>query len=146
MIETVSALNLDEVLPLVRKYMEFYKIQDISDGRNKEFLAQFTEGSDKGCLFLYREAGQVVAFTTLYFSYATSITGKVAVLNDLYTEPKFRGQGFARKLIEHCRHYAKSQGAARLQWVTAPNNNQAQGLYDGLDTTKSTWQFYTYKV
>ncbi len=38
MIEEVSQNKLDEVLPLIRKYQEFYKVADISDSKNKTFF------------------------------------------------------------------------------------------------------------
>jgi ribosomal protein S18 acetylase RimI-like enzyme len=60
--------------------------------------------------------------------------------------PIFRGKGIGHKLIERCRSFAAENGAARLQWVTAPDNEQAQKLYDSLNTGKSTWFFYTYKI
>ena len=146
MIEAVSKNNLVEVLPLIRAYQEFYKISEISDDRNSEFFSQFGESSSAGCQFIYREAGKVVGFATVYFSFTTSITAKVAVLNDLYTLPICRGKGIGRKLIERCRSFAAENGAARLQWVTAPDNEQAQKLYDSLNTGKSTWYFYTHNT
>lgn len=144
MIEAVSDKNLDEVLPLIRAYQEFYKVAGISDSKNHAFFSQFSEANPAGCQFLFREAGLVCGFATVYFSYASSITEKVAVLNDLYTTPEMRGRGIGKQLIEHCRHFAQKQGAARLQWVTAPDNEAAQKLYESLDTNKSTWHFYTY--
>ena len=146
MIETVSKNNLDEVLPLIRAYQEFYKVSEISDERNSKFFAQFGECNSAGCQFIYREAGDVVGFATVYFSFTSTITAKIAVLNDLYTVPKCRGKGIGRRLIEHCRNYAANNGAARLQWVTAPENEQAQKLYDSMNTSKSTWHFYTYNT
>ncbi|CAA0126075.1 dTDP-fucosamine acetyltransferase [Halioglobus japonicus] len=126
--------------------MEFYQIADISDSRNKEFFSQFGVSNPAGCQFAFRESGSIVGFATLYFSYTTSITAKVAVLNDLYTRPGNRGKGIGRQLIEHCRKYAAENGAARLQWVTAPDNEPAQKLYDSMQTGKSTWRFYTYST
>ncbi len=146
MIETVSIENLSEVLPLIRKYQEFYKVVDISDSRNEEFFAQFGESSPSGCQFFYRKNNSVVGFATVYLTYTSTITSKVAVLNDLYTVPDSRGCGIGRKLVEHCREYAKERGAVRLQWVTAPDNKEAQSLYDSIDVVKSTWLLYTYKV
>lgn len=144
MIEAVSNHNINEVLPLIRKYMEFYKVTDISDTRNRDFFLQFGESSPFGCQFVLRKSGVVVAFATLYFTFTTSITSKVAVLNDLYTLKDYRGQGLGRELIEHCRNFAAKNGAARLQWVTATDNEKAQRLYDSMQTGKSTWHFYTY--
>ena len=146
MIETVSKDNLAEVLPLVRAYQEFYKVSVISDARNSEFFAQFGESSPFGCQFIYREAGNVVEFATVYFLFTSTITARVAVLNDLYTLPNYRGRGVGRRLIEHCRGYAAANGAVRLQWVTAPENEQAQQLYSSLNASKSTWFFYAYNV
>jgi ribosomal protein S18 acetylase RimI-like enzyme len=143
MIEAVSKSNLAEVLPLIRAYQEFYKVVEISDDRNSEFFAQFGESNPAGCQFIYREKGAVIGFATVYFSFTSTIAAKVAVLNDLYTLPNCRGKGIGRKLIEHCRSYAAENGAVRLQWVTAPQNEQAQKLYDSLKTGKSTWHFYT---
>ena len=51
MIEAVSDKNLEEALPLIRKYQEFYKIADIDDERNKQFFSQFSENGNDGCLF-----------------------------------------------------------------------------------------------
>ena len=146
MIEAVSKNNLAEVLPLIRAYQEFYKVAEISDDRNSEFFAQFGEGNPGGCQFIYRENGAAIGFATVYFSFTSTIAAKVAVLNDLYTLPSYRGKGIGRKLIEHCRRFAAENGAARLQWVTAPDNVQAQKLYESLNTGKSTWLFYTYNT
>lgn len=145
MIEAITKNNIEEILPLIRQYQAFYKVADICDSKNRIFFSQFSETSPLGCLFLFRQNGEVVAFSTVYFSFASTITAKVAVLNDMYTIPQQRGQGIGRQLIEHCRAFAEKQGAARLQWVTAPDNEQAQKLYDSLNTNKSTWNFYTYK-
>ncbi|MEX0902328.1 MAG: GNAT family N-acetyltransferase [Pseudohongiellaceae bacterium] len=145
MIEAVSDKNLEEVLPLIRKYQEFYEIPDIDDARNKAFFAQFNERGNDGCLFLYRDdEGIAVAFATVYFTYVSSIPARVAVMNDLYTVPSHRGVGIGKQLINHCLDFGLKKGAARLQWLTAVDNHQAQNLYDSLDTKKSTWKVYTY--
>ncbi|MES9936088.1 MAG: GNAT family N-acetyltransferase [Sedimenticola sp.] len=147
MIEPVSENNLEEVLPLIRLYQEFYKIDDIDDERNRSFFSRFNERGDEGCLFLYRNReGEAVAFATVYFTYVSSIPAKVGVMNDLYTVPGHRGKGIGRKLINHCLQFAVSKGAARLQWLTAEDNEQAQKLYDSLDTKKSSWKIYTYST
>lgn len=145
MIEAVSNNNLEEVLPLIRKYQEFYKITTIDDNRNKSFFSQFGESEDNGCLFLYRNAeGKPVAFSTVYFSFVSSIPAKVGIMNDLYTLPEYRGKGIEKMLTNHCLQFAVSKGAARLQWLTAEDNEPAQKLYESLDTKKSKWIVYTY--
>lgn len=143
MIEPVSKHNLAEVLPLIHEYQTFYRVDNISDEKNATFFAQFGTANPASCQFIYRESNTVLGFATVYFSFASTLAAKIAILNDLYTLPSYRGQGVARKLIAHCRDYAKQQGAARLQWVTAHDNRTAQKLYDALGIQKSTWHFYT---
>ncbi len=145
-IEQVSEESLKEVLPLIRAYQEFYGVQNVCDKRNFEFFSIFSGDSELGRQFLFREHEKVVGFSTVYFTFNSTITSKIAVLNDLYTLPHSRGNGIGRKLIEHCREFAKNNGAARLQWVTAQDNESAQKLYDSMATGKSTWHFYTYNT
>jgi ribosomal protein S18 acetylase RimI-like enzyme len=145
-IEVVSKNNIAEVLPLIRAYQEFYNVANISDSKNEEFFSQFSESNPAGCQFLYRDNEVVVGFATVYFSYASSITSKVAVLNDLFTVSNLRGQGVGRKLVEHCHQFASENNASRLQWVTAPDNEVAQKLYDSIGANKSNWNIYTYNT
>ena len=146
MIQAITDKNLEEVLPLIRQYQEFYKIADINDDRNREFFSQFGEDKAEGCQFLFRnEQGQAVAFATVYFTFVSSIPAKVGVMNDLYTIEEYRGKGIGRQLIDHCLAFAKSKGAVRLQWLTAEDNETAQKLYDSMNTNQSTWKVYTYK-
>ena len=147
MIEAVSERNLEDALPLIRLYQEFYNVTDIDDEKNRKFFSQFNESGDKGCLFIYRNnAGEAVAFATVYLTYVSSIPAKVGVMNDLYTVQSHRGKGIGRSLINHCLQFAISKGATRLQWLTAENNKQAQKLYDSLETKKSSWKFYIYSA
>lgn len=145
MIEAVSDRSLEAVLPLIRAYQAFYAVPNIDDARNRRFFSRFGAASDEGCLFLYlTEEGEAVAFATVYFSYVSSIPARVGVMNDLYTDPAYRGRGIGRQLVDHCRDFALSKGAARLQWLTAVDNERAQKLYDAMNTKKSTWHVYTY--
>ena len=146
MIEPVTEKNIGEVLPLIRLYQEFYKVPDISDERNQRFFSQFGPDDDKGCLFSYRIDDTIVAFATVYFSYTSSIASKTAVLNDLYTLPDKRRNGIGRSLIEHCWQYASSKGAARLHWVTQPDNEPANALYQSMGAKQSTWNIYVYST
>jgi len=144
MIEPIDDKNMNDVLPLIRKYQEFYAVENVDDNKNKEFFSQFGISTEKGCLFGYRKDRILVAFATVYFSYASSIISKVAIMNDLYTLEEYRRQGIAAELIKHCEIYAKKNKAARLQWVTAATNKTAQSIYKSLGAKQSSWEFYTY--
>lgn len=148
MTEVVTTANIDEVLPLIRKYQEFYQVAKISDEKNAAFFTQFCvkNSLDKQFAFRDPESNQIIAFATVYFTYTSTIAAKVAVLNDLFVLETHRRKGIGKQLIEHCHRYAKENGAVRLQWVTATDNVGAQKLYDAMPTNKSTWHFYSYKT
>lgn len=145
MIEDVIAESLAELLPLIRQYQEFYKVQQISEVKNREFFAQFGKSNPQGCQFIYRVDGIAAGFATVYFTFSSTLPAKVGVMNDLFTLPEYRGRGIGKALINHCLDYALNNGAVRLQWVTAVDNVVAQKLYDSLDAAKKPWLFYTYK-
>lgn len=144
MIEAIAEINFEEVLPLIRKYQEFYQVANIDEAQNRLFFCQFGEQSDKGCLFAYRLDGKLVGFATVYFCFASSIAGKVAVLNDLYILDGYRRKGIGKALIRYCEKFGRSKGAARLQWLTAADNTQAQSLYRSLGAKQSSWEFFIY--
>jgi hypothetical protein len=54
-IEIVSSNNLDEILPLIKSYQEFYNAVPTSYAHNKHFFSQFNKESSAGCQFLYRK-------------------------------------------------------------------------------------------
>lgn len=146
LIEDISSKNIDEVLALIRKYQEFYKVEHIDDNKNKEFFSKFGIDTDLGCLFGFRKDNKLVAFATVYFTYASSIISKVAVMNDLYTLEEYRGNGIAKSLIQHCERYAKTKDAVRLQWMTANDNEVAKAVYKSLDVKQSSWEFFSYST
>jgi len=60
----------------------------------------------------------------------------------LYIRPSYRGNGYAKELIDNAVHTAKLMGFSRLQWLTAENNEPAQKLYNKIGANKSSWFFY----
>jgi len=142
----VTAELVPSIVPLMASYLQFYDVKKTNRRSIQDFCERLIEQPESGCQFVYMEEGEALAFATVYFSFATTQLAKVAVMNDLYTVPEARKKGIAKRLIKHCRAYAKEKGAVRLQWVTAPDNKNAQRVYDNLPVNKSTWEFYTYPV
>ncbi len=143
MIERVTPANLEELLPLIREYQQFYRVTDIDDDRNRRFFAQFARSSERGVQHLYRVDSQPAGFSTLYFGFSSAAAEPVAVLNDLYVSADFRRRGIATELIRHASAYIKNRGYTRLNWLTQKSNSRAQRLYDSLGARKTEWFFYS---
>lgn len=142
MIEEVTYDNIDEVLPLIRKYQEFYGGEYIDDEKNRIFFSQFIN-SDQGVLHIYRCDDRAIGFSTIYNGFSSTRAETVAILNDLYILPEFRGKGYGKQLVDHAVQSAKSRGYSRLQWLTAQDNDKAQKLYNELGAIRGSWFFYT---
>ena len=142
MIEKVTDDNFDEVLPLIKEYQEFYKVENISEDKNRSYFYQFVNNNENGILHILRKNGKAIGFTTIYKGFSSSRAEIVGVLNDLYVSPSYRGKGYGKALINHAVDNAKLLGYNRLQWLTAQNNEMAQKLYDDLGASKSSWIFY----
>lgn len=142
MIEKIVEENFDDILPLIKEYQEFYKVNNINEEKNRVYFHQFVKSNENGVLHLLRLDGKAIGFTTIYRGFSSTRAESVAVLNDLYVQPSHQGNGFAKQLIKHALSEAKSMGYSRLQWLTAQDNKKAQKLYDGFDASKSSWFFY----
>ncbi len=142
MIEKVTSQNIEDVLPLIKEYQIFYDVKNIDEEKNREFFSQFIQNHENGILHLYKVAHKTVGFTTIYKGFSSTRSEAVAILNDLYIQPSYRGNGYAKELINNALKIAKLMGFSRLQWLTADDNETAQKLYNNLGANKSSWLFY----
>jgi GNAT superfamily N-acetyltransferase len=141
-ISTVGTVDLPELLPMLRAYCDFYRV-DPSDERLAALASALIDNPAEGLQLIARgDDGTPLGFATIYWTWQTLHAGRVGVLNDLYVVPASRGTGTGRALIERCRALCRERGAEKLVWETAPDNVTAQRLYDGIGAEKSTWLTY----
>jgi GNAT superfamily N-acetyltransferase len=147
-IDTVGRADLADLMPMLRAYCDFYRVAP-SDERLLALATALIENPADGQQLIARGDGTPLGFATVYWTWQTLHAGRVGVLNDLYVASASRGSGIARALIERCReicrvgpHASRGRGAEKLVWETAPDNETAQRLYDGIGAAKSTWLSY----
>lgn len=146
MIEIVNSENYDDVLPLIRAYQAFYHVADIDEEKNRNHFSQFLGGNERGILHVIKSEDKPIGFSTLYFCFSSTRAEEVAVLNDLYVLPEYRGKGHGHELISNAIAAAQSRGISRIQWLTARENEDAQKLYAILGANKSEWYFYAIDI
>lgn len=76
--------------------------------------------------------GRIVGIVHSLFHRSTSRLADVCYLQDLFTDPAFRGRGAGRALIEHVVAQARAAGSSRVYWTTQTTNAAGRALYDKL--------------
>jgi GNAT superfamily N-acetyltransferase len=144
MIRPVTEQDLDELLPLLRGYCEFYET-DPTDEALLELSRWLLEHPEDGIQVLARDdRGTAIGFSTIYWTWRTMYAARVAVLEDLFVAPDARGTGVADDLIRDAVDRAREHGARDLTWQTAKSNERAQGVYDRIGAERDDrWLDYS---
>jgi GNAT superfamily N-acetyltransferase len=138
--------DLDELLPLVRAYCDFYEVAPTDEALLALSHALIADPEREGVQLLARADGRAVGFATIYWSWATTSATRIGVMNDLYVAPDARGSGAADALIHACAEECRQHGAGELTWQTATDNARAQRVYDRVGATRSQWVDYSLNV
>ena len=135
--------DLDELLPLLRAYCDFYEASPPDEALLALSRALLADPRREGVQLLARDGGgRAIGFATVYWSWATTSAERIGVMNDLYVAPEARGSGAAEALIEACRAECAAHGAGKLTWQTARGNERAQKVYERVGATREQWVDY----
>ncbi len=148
-ISVVGEADLEDLLPLLRGYCDFYEVAPSDDALLAISRALIADPEREGMQLIARETGRpprAVGFATLYWTWQTLNAARLGVMNDLFVADEARGTGLADRLIAACRERAASRGARELAWQTAKDNHRAQKVYDRIGGSKSEWLDYSLPV
>ena len=142
-IATVEDSDLEDLLPLMRAYCDFYGVDQSDSNLAAVSRSLLAEPDCEGFQILARdEAGRALGFATVYWSWSTLSASRIAVMNDLFVHPSARGKGLAEALIVECRERARRRGATSLRWQTAKDNLRAQKVYERTGALAEEWRDY----
>lgn len=139
----VTAVDLPDLLPLVRAYCDFYAVSPSDEALLEVSRALIADPDRDGVQLIARNGGEeAVGFATVYWSWDTLIATRVGIMHDLFVIPSARGTGIADLLIEACVEECRRHGAAKLGWQTASDNARAQRVYERVGATRDEWVDY----
>lgn len=146
-VETAGEADLDDLLPLMRAYCEFYAVSPSDEELLALSRALLADPEHEGVQLLAREesdlARPAIGFATVYWSWSTLSASRLAVMNDLFVVPEARGAGAAEALIQTSRERARVHGATSLGWQTAKDNHRAQAVYERVGGEREEWLDYS---
>ena len=144
-IAVVQDEDLDDLLPLMRAYCDFYEVAPSDAALLAMSRALIADPAREGTQLIARGPGPArpaVAFATIFWTWQTLSASRAAVMNDLFVAEQARGTGLAEALIAACGDAARAHGAPRLIWTTAKDNLRAQAVYDRVGGRRSEWLDY----
>ena len=133
--------ELEELLPLMRAYCDFYESTPTDEGVLTMARTLINEPS-QGAVFIARQDGRAIGFATLDWKWSMLNGARIGYLEDLFVHPEARGAGTADALIQICADRCRELGMPVLEWLTAPDNHRAQKVYDRTGAEAETYVEY----
>lgn len=125
--------HIPDLIPLFDGYRMFYK--QPSDYNNaKTFLTDRIK-KNESVIFIAYENEYAIGFTQLYPLFSSVSMQPMYLLNDLYVESNYRGQGIGNLLIGQAKQLCRELNYKGLALQTE-HTNPAQHLYERLGFVK----------
>jgi GNAT superfamily N-acetyltransferase len=127
---------------LIKGYFAFYRIP-FDEPKVEALLDLLERDRGLGVQLVADTDGRLQGFASLYACLDTLVADRILVMNDLFVDPSLRNHGVGAALFEESLAYATAHGYARLDWVTAQDNRDAQRFYDRHGGLPGPWVSYS---
>ncbi|TMC26570.1 MAG: GNAT family N-acetyltransferase [Chloroflexi bacterium] len=131
-----------QLMTLLRGYFAFYRTP-VPGAKLEALLDALERDSDRGVQLVADADGRLQGFASLYACLDTLVADRILVMNDLFVEPGARNGGIGAALFDASLAYATEHGYARLDWVTAADNHDAQRFYERHGGRRGPWVSYS---
>lgn len=136
--------HIAEVSRLFDLYRQFYECEPDLDLATR-FISERIEFEESD-IFVAVDGDKASGFVQLYPSFCSVDAVKIYILYDLYVDANSRKSGLGEGLMNAATEWARTNGAARLDLLTAHDNLAGQNLYEKLGYKKVSEDFYSYSL
>ena len=142
-IRPAAAKDIPGLHGLMKEYIvDFYKQPEPKEEDLKNLIKHLLGNPSAGLQFAAEENGELIGFSTLYFTFSTLKMKRQAILNDLFVKPTARGNKVGEQLFQTCLQYIRTNHFASMTWETAKDNSITQSLYKKMGGKLSEWLVY----
>ena len=136
--------HVDQVVELFDAYRVWYR-KDSDKKTAKDFLTERIEKEDSIIFACENEQGKLVGFTQLYPIFSSVRMKRMWLLNDLFVDPNYRGQGISKMLINQAKDLCKKTNACGVLLETEKTNDIGNKLYPatGFELEENNFYFWT---
>ena len=143
MIRKIQLKDKEQWGKLYRGYADFYKVE-MNDKILQTVWNWLHDKNHEVEGLIYEVNGNIVGLAH-YRRMPSLLRGQnIGFLDDLFVDPKHRGQRIGEKLINKIKEISNSKGWNLVRWITREDNISAKSLYDRV-SEKTTWDVYELK-
>jgi len=136
--------HLTDVARLFDLYRQFYECPpDLALATS--YIRERLEKNESD-IFIAVDGETTCGFVQLYSSFCSVQAVKIYILYDLYVDAVFRQSGWGEQLMNRATQWARENGAARVDLLTAHSNTTGQQLYEKLGYKKALEDFHAYSL
>ena len=143
MIREIQLKDKEQWKKLYKGYADFYKVE-INDKILQTVWNWLHDKNHEVEGLVYEFNGAIVGLAH-YRGMPSPLRGQdIGFLDDLFVDPKHRGQKIGEKLINKMKEISKFKGWNLVRWNTRDDNARAKSLYDKV-SEKTNWVVYELK-
>jgi len=142
MVRPAERKDRSQLLDLIEGYFAFYRTR-FARPKVEGLLDLLEQDPGLGVQLVAEADGRLQGFASLYACLDTLVADRILVMNDLFVDPSLRSHGVGAALFDASLAYATANGYARLDWVTAQDNKDAQRFYDRHGGRRGPWVSYS---
>ena len=143
MIREIQSKDKEQWEKLYRGYADFYKVE--MNNKILQTVWNWLYDKNHEVEGLVYEVDSNIVGLAHYRKMPSPLRGQdIGFLDDLFVDPKYRGQKIGEQLINKMKEISKSKGWNLVRWITRDNNVRAKSLYDRI-SEKTNWDVYELK-
>jgi GNAT superfamily N-acetyltransferase len=136
--------HLDQLVSLFDAYRVWYRMDSDKETAHS-FLKNRIKNDESEVFLALTDEGKAVGFTQLYPIFSSTRMKPLWLLNDLYVDPDYRGEGISKLLINRAKDLARTNKAAGISLETEKSNDIGNQLYPRTGFELDDHNFYFWK-
>lgn len=100
-------------------------------------LAKIISDESIGEIFVASQGGEIVAMVNILYTISTALGAKVAILEDMIVDKRYRGQDIGSSLMDFALKCIKIKGCMRVTLLSDGDNFKAHKFYEKQGFVKS---------
>ncbi len=124
-----SSADVDLIVPLVADFCRHFDYR-FSESRTRAALLALLADPKLGRLFVVEQAGAVIGYLVLAFSFSLEYGGRTAFIDEFFIGPAGRGRGLGRQALDFAAEVCRAQEINAILLEAEESNPRAAALYE----------------